>query len=435
MLKELLNSTPSTHAQGRVSTGEKDVFAMLGDQLSQDPEIAKMLMEQGEMPENFQDALKNMSFEDAQKLVENLDQQVDAAKLKQGELNQKLQSLLPENVTKAQFGNTEVAEQAILTEGKNPDAAKLGAQKLETIESPLAKLLKGQKAETTKESSALQDIVAKSTKQPQALKEQAALKTIQTPQTQNAEQAKAVQDGQGLVDLNQFMAKQSKTGKKRALNSQYKNEQQSMITNHAFAKKNPEIVQTQVEADTSASMDMNQGSEQLLNLKAESNSLQQTQSSTKVFDLNALNKSSNIDTVIGQIQDYIVQAKAAKEPTAQMSFNHPELGDIDLMVQKAGGDKVNVVIGHQGAEAGKFFQKHQNELVQTLQNSGIQVGEFKLESSSSSNNNGTNQNNSDSNSKQFANQQNRSGEQQQRKEDSNRREELWSLLNKERKSA
>ena len=170
-------------------------------------------------------------------------------------------------------------------------------------------------------------------------------------------------------------------------------------------------------------------------LKAESNSLQQTQSSAKVFDLNTLNKASNIDTVIGQIQDYIVQAKAAKEPTAQMSFNHPELGDIDLMVQKVAGDKVNVVIGHQGAEAGKFFQQHQTELVQTLQNSGIQVGEFKLESSSSSNNNGNNQNNSDSNSKQFANQQNRSEEQQQRKEDSNRREELWSLLNKERKSA
>ena len=430
MLKELLNSPQITHAQGRVSTGEKDIVAMLGDQLSQDPEIAKMLMEQGEMPENFQDALKNMSFEDAQKLVESLDQEVGAAELKQAELNQKLQALLPENVTKGEFVKPEGGEQAISIQGKVVETAKH-----ETSTNPLAKILKGESNQPAKLQNELQEIVSQ-TKQPKMIKEQAALKSMQSPVAQTApQQTKMVQDGQGLVDLNQFMSKQSNTGKKRAINSQYKNEQQSMITNQAFAKKNPEIVQAQVEADTSASMDMNQRGEQLLNLKAESNSLQQTQSSAKVFDLNTLNKASNIDTVIGQIQDYIVQAKAAKEPTAQMSFNHPELGDIDLMVQKVAGDKVNVVIGHQGAEAGKFFQQHQTELVQTLQNSGIQVGEFKLESSSSSNNNGNNQNNSDSNSKQFANQQNRSEEQQQRKEDSNRREELWSLLNKERKSA
>ena len=182
MLKELLNSPQITHAQGRVSTGEKDIVAMLGDQLSQDPEIAKMLMEQGEMPENFQDALKNMSFEDAQKLVESLDQEVGAAELKQAELNQKLQALLPENVTKGEFVKPEGGEQAISIQGKVVETAKS-----ETSTNPLAKILKGESNQPAKLQNELQEIVSQ-TKQPKMIKEQAALKSMQSPVAQTAPQ-------------------------------------------------------------------------------------------------------------------------------------------------------------------------------------------------------------------------------------------------------
>lgn len=410
MLNASLNSTQATQAQGRVSNGEKNVFAALGEQISQDPEIAKLLLEQGELPENFQDALKNMSFEDAQSLVDNVNKQVDAAQLAQQGLNAKMNALLPGNVERGEF-----VKEAI------PGDVNVTAEQTKT-------------SETAK--SELQQFLTKNPK----LKEQAAQKLAQTnvniakTEAGVKPDAKLLQNNQGLVDLNHFMSKQSNSGKTRAVNSQYKNEQQSLITNKVFEQKNPDMGQSFSDSEGSSLGDMGQGPEQLLNLKAQNNSLQSVQNSAKVFDLNALTKTGDVDVVINQIQDYIVQARAAKEPTAQMSFNHPELGDIDVLVQKVAGDKINVVIGHQGAEAGKFFQKHQGELVQTLQQSGIQVSEFKLESSST-NNNGNNQNNTDSNSKQFANQQQKTGDQQKREEDSHRREELWNLLNKERKSA
>ncbi|MEX1100140.1 MAG: hypothetical protein WEB87_06930, partial [Bacteriovoracaceae bacterium] len=54
-----LNAQTASHAPGRVSSGEQDLFAALGEQLKLDPELAKLLNAQGELPDDFQAALKN----------------------------------------------------------------------------------------------------------------------------------------------------------------------------------------------------------------------------------------------------------------------------------------------------------------------------------------------------------------------------------------
>ena len=52
--------------------------------------------------------------------------------------------------------------------------------------------------------------------------------------------------------------------------------------------------------------------------------------STKVFDMSQLQNANNAQDVINQIQNYIIQSKASNEQSIQMTFNHTDLGDIDL---------------------------------------------------------------------------------------------------------
>lgn len=168
-----------------------------------------------------------------------------------------------------------------------------------------------------------------------------------------------------------------------------------------------------------------EGSDSLAQMNAKNDS-SNVKAFNKVFQLDQLDTSS-VDKVISQIQDYIGQVKAAREPNAQMSFNHPELGDIELFVQKTGADKINVQISHQSAEAAKFFQQHQGELLQSLQNSGIQVGEFKLEANS-----GDLTKDFKNSEKEFAQNSKENGQRShkdhQDQNDSQKRRELWELL-------
>lgn len=401
------------HSQARVSNGEMDLLNSLGEQLQLDPEMAKLLNAEGELPADFEAALKEMSFEDAQKLVDTLNSETDMAGATQARLNQQLQELLPGNVERLGTSQSQKDLQALLSKN-NP------AQ---------TQVLDGDQALNLKNAKNAED--ASKAFMPERKSIFAGQQQAQQPQQgKNAQQA---QNTQGLVDLNQFMAQQSQANKNRALSSQYKNEQQSMFSNKAFMEKqmpNVGLMASTGEAEMSSLGEFGHGQDQLLAQKANA---QGAAAGGKVFDLGTLTKSGDIEAVISQIQDYVTQAKAAKEPSAQMSFKHPELGDVDIFVRKGAGEQVHVTIGSHGQEAAKFFKQHQGELLQTLQNSGVQVGEFKLESSSTKDGQ-NNQNNEQK--QQFANQQNKSNQEQQRKEDSHRREELWELLNKdERKSA
>ena len=427
----MIKSVDNTHALGRVSAGEADLLASLGEQLKLDPEMAALMSPEGELPADFKQALKEMSFEDAQALVDKLTQETEKAGLKQEQLNQQLHQLLPENVTRLSSAKqgpvfTQAPQepnelQALLAKGNStPETALAKAEMPQGVE---AKQIRNAEDATR-------------AFMPQRKSIFAVQKEMAQPTPAQASNVAKVQNSQGLVDLNEFMAKQSPSVKHRALGAHYKNEHQSMLANKMFAEKQlPHLNIAPVEGESASFEDMSQGQDQLIPQKLELPVSQSASGSQKVFDLGTLSRTNDLDSVISQIQDYIVQAKASKDPSAQVTFNHPELGDVDIFVKKGMGDQVHVTIGHQSQEAAKFFRQHQGELLQTLQQSGVQVGEFKLESSASQNsNNNSNGNSFDQNGRQFANQ-SRSGEEQQRREDSHRREELWKLLHSERKSA
>jgi hypothetical protein len=148
------------------------------------------------------------------------------------------------------------------------------------------------------------------------------------------------------------------------------------------------------------------------------------QSTGKVFDMSQLT-STNTEEVIGKIQDYIVQSKVSSDPNVKMSFEHKELGMIDLQVSKLDNNQLNIMINSRSQEGAKFFTQNQGELLQTLSQAGIQVADLKLDSSSN-----TSQNQS-GNDSSMAGQQKESGQgsnKQQRDADSQRREELWKLF-------
>ena len=130
--------------------------------------------------------------------------------------------------------------------------------------------------------------------------------------------------------------------------------------------------------------------------------------------------------MITQIQDYIVQSRVSSEPTMQMSFEHKDLGMVDLTVAKD-GNQVSIMINSHTKEGSKFFTQNQGELLQSLSQAGVSVSEFKLDTSSSTN---SNQNgSSDSSSSSNGKQEHAGNERGERDKDSERREELWNLLN------
>lgn len=157
----------------------------------------------------------------------------------------------------------------------------------------------------------------------------------------------------------------------------------------------------------------------------------ETQAAPKVFDMSNI-KSSNTNQIINQITDYVVQAKAANEPTVNMRIKHDELGVIDITVSKTGAqhEAVAVNIGAHSAEGKNFFQQNSKDLFTHLTTAGINVSDVKVETPTQLAKNdfdfgsqsGRNQQGAD---KQFGSEQN------QRRHEQERRQDLWKLLNKE----
>jgi hypothetical protein len=169
----------------------------------------------------------------------------------------------------------------------------------------------------------------------------------------------------------------------------------------------------------------------ILGMMAEQSSapkVSETASPVKVFDMSQL-KSADANEIMGKISDYIVQAKAAKEPTVNMRMNIDQLGMVDITVAKAQGqgpDAVAVNIGAHSLEGKSFFQQNSKELISHLSHSGITMTEFKVETSSQ-----TAKNDFDMNGQQGRQQgqdKNFGSEQNQRRHESERRQSLWDLL-------
>ena len=174
----------------------------------------------------------------------------------------------------------------------------------------------------------------------------------------------------------------------------------------------------------------------ILNMMSEQNTnsapaVDGTQAASKVFDMSNI-KSTNTSEIISQITDYVVQAKAAKEPTVNMRVNHDQLGMIDITVSKSGAnhEMIAINIGTHSMEGKNFFQMNGKDLVSHMASMGHNVSEFKVETPNQ-------MAKSDFDFGSQAGRNNQQGEKQfgseqgQRRHEQDRRQDLWKLLNQE----
>ena len=193
--------------------------------------------------------------------------------------------------------------------------------------------------------------------------------------------------------------------------------------------------ETQVVKDLASKEGSSMNSQQfILGLQSNEPKLQQgseTQASAKVFDMSHI-KSSDSSEIMGQITDYVVQAKAAKEPTVNMRVNHEELGMIDITVSKSGlnQESVAINIGTHSVDGKNFFQQNSKDLFSHLTTAGLNISDLKVDTPSQ-----TAKNDFDFGSQSGKNQQGSErqfgSEQNQRRHDQDRRQDLWKLLNQE----
>ncbi len=154
----------------------------------------------------------------------------------------------------------------------------------------------------------------------------------------------------------------------------------------------------------------------------------------KVFNMAQI-KSANAQEIMTQISDYIFQAKAAKEPTVQLKVNHQDFGQMDITVSRGinpghnSVENIAISIATNSPEVKAMLQQNKGELFTSLAQSGMNVTDFKVDSSNAKGGSDFNSN-SNSNSNQFAGSEKQFGsESNQRRHEQNRRAELWDLLN------
>lgn len=194
------------------------------------------------------------------------------------------------------------------------------------------------------------------------------------------------------------------------------------------------LTQSQVVKEASATDGSAVNSQQfILNMQQEqkANQTNETQAAPKVFDMNQV-KTSDSSKIVDQITDYMVQAKASKEPTVNMRVNHEQLGLLDITVTKSGVGQENIAIniGAHTADGKNFFQQNSKDLFSHMSSAGLNVTDMKVETPSQTAKNefdfgsqsGRNQHPSD---KQFG------SESGQRRHEQERRQDLWKLLNQE----
>lgn len=258
---------------------------------------------------------------------------------------------------------------------------------------------------------------------------------LKTPQVQSGrapaiEFAKAEIDPQ-LLGNEDFVAQKNLVAKKPVTNAYgmkqlpVQQQQQALETG---------LQPTQVVKETTTASETPMNSQQfILGLQSEKTlSSNETQAPAKVFDMNNI-KSSEPTEIMNQITDYVVQSKAAKEPTVNMRVNHDELGMIDITVSKSGvnNEMIAVSIGTHSTDGKNFFQQNSKDLFSHLTTAGLNVSDLKVETPTQTAKNDfdfgsqSGRNNQPGSEKQFGSEQN------QRRHDQERRQDLWKLLNKE----
>jgi hypothetical protein len=175
----------------------------------------------------------------------------------------------------------------------------------------------------------------------------------------------------------------------------------------------------------------------ILNTQADLSSnakVNEVQAPIKTLNMSDI-KTDNPNQIMTQITDYIVQAKAAKEPTVNMRVNHDQLGMIDITVNKlaAGQDSIAINIATHSVDGKNFFQANSKDLFSHLTSSGLNVSDLKVETPSQTAKNdfdfgGQSGRGGAGQEKQFGSEQN------QRRHESDRRQDLWNIL-KEQEAA
>lgn len=236
----------------------------------------------------------------------------------------------------------------------------------------------------------------------------------------------------GLVNLEEFVKNQSPT-KKAAMNNAYKNSMNESLLNKKIDAQIPSLTGANTTKPMKVTDFMLMGNESqdagdsaMQFGKNQTTQIQNNNSAAtvgKTFDMSTLTSDATGE-VIGKIQDYIIQTRASNEPNVQMSFEHKDLGMIDLQVTKTGTNELNIMINSRTQEGAKFFTQNQSELLQSLSQAGIKVADLKLDSSSNTN---LSQNGNESSQNQ-ADKGQQGQPRDQRHSDSRRREELWKLF-------
>ena len=257
----------------------------------------------------------------------------------------------------------------------------------------------------------------------------------------HAAQNKAPVKNSNLVDFSTFMKKQNPQAKNRIASKhaayEKKAAKKSMFKSridktlpHAVKKqatptKLQDVMFKGKNEEMGANLDQQMNNQNIQNVGKAAAATVGTEQTAKVFDMAQMTGTNTSEEVIAKIQDYAIQTKFSNEPQLEFTFKHHDLGQIDLTVQKAVGDQMNILVGANSTEAMKFFTQNQGELLQSLTQAGISVADFKLESSGKSNNQNLSQNSGGNGQNTQKEHQSQSG---QRQEEQQKRAELWDQL-------
>lgn len=101
----------------------------------------------------------------------------------------------------------------------------------------------------------------------------------------------------------------------------------------------------------------------------------------KVLDLSKMN-STNTNQIIEKISDYVMQSQVAGKDKLDLIVKHDSLGQFQIQVNKVPNqNQIDMQIVTNNHEGHKFFVEHEAALVKTLQQSGIQLSDFRIVSS------------------------------------------------------
>ena len=258
---------------------------------------------------------------------------------------------------------------------------------------------------------------------------------LKTPQVQTG-RAPAIDLGKGevdpqLVNMEDFVAQKNLAVKKTLNNTSAYGMPNKAQAAKAGTDTGLTSTQTINELGTESGANGSMNSQQfILNAQADMGANAQVNEAIapiKTFNMSNI-KSDDSNQIMTQITDYIVQAKAAKEPTVNMRVNHQELGMIDITVHKAAAqDAIAINIATHSTDGKNFFQANSKDLFSHLASSGLNVSDLKVETPSQTAKSdfdfGSQSGRGGSQEKQFGSEQN------QRRHESERRQSLWDLLN------